>query len=182
MLAAAVVMAGASPDRMVTLPLYGVAILAVPPLLGRLCGRRFGPLQRAWFSVGLAIHPAGALYGLYQQYWWYDHLAHTVSGTLLAGLLYLVVAASVTDGRASPIPGPVHVLVLAAVLGCGVAWELFELRVAYLHVGGPRDTLADLCFDVVGWLVVAPRWQVFLDVLPRGLARRLPSSPPVASP
>lgn len=172
-LAAGVVMLGADPDRMVTLPLYGVAILVVPPLVGRLCRRRFGPLQRAWFSVGLAVHPIGALYGLYQQVWWYDHLAHTASGSLVAGLLYLVVTARVTGGRRRAIPGVVHALVLAGLLLGGVAWEVYELHVAYLHVHGPEDTLADVSYDVVGWLVVAPRWQSLLAALPRGLARRL---------
>lgn len=178
--AAALVMLGASPERMVTLPMYGVAILVVPPVVGRVCRHRFGPLQRAWYSVGLAVHPAGALYGFYRTVPWYDHLAHTASGSLVAGLLYLVATALVTDGRHRTVPGVVHALVLAGVLVAGVTWELFELQVAYLHVWGPEDTLADLCYGVLGWLVVAPRWQALLDVLPRGLARRLEPDSPAA--
>lgn len=174
--AAAVVMLGAGHARMVTLPLYGVAILAGPPLLGRLCGHRFSPLQRVWFSVGLAVHPVGAIYGFYRSFWWYDHLAHTASGSLLAGLLYLLVVAEVSDGRPSPVPGAVHALVLAGMLAAGVGWEFYELQVAYLRVYGPEDIVADLSYNLVGWLVVAPRWRSLLAALPHGLARRFRGS------
>jgi hypothetical protein len=74
----------------------------------------------------------------------------------------------------------VHLLVLAAVLATGVAWEYYELHVAYLHVGGLEDTLADLWYDVVGWFVVAPRWQSLLDRLPAGLARHVSPREPAA--
>lgn len=167
-------MVGVSPGEMVTLPLYGVAILVVPPFVGRLCRQRFGPIQRVWVSVGLAIHPTGALYDLYQLLWWYDHLAHFASASLVAGLAYLVVVAVVTAGRDRDVPAAAHALVLASMVLVGISWELFELQVTYLHVAGPEDTLADMSYNLVGWLAVAPRWHSLLTVMPRRLAGRLP--------
>lgn len=170
---AAAVLLGASPEEMVTLPLYGVAILAAPPAVGRACGRRFGPCLRLWVSAGLAIHPIGALYDLYHAVPWWDHLAHAASASLVAGLGYLLAAASAGADREGDLPAAVHAVVLAAVLAGGVAWELFELQVSYLTVYGPVDTAADLAYDAVGWLLVAPRWRSLLGDRPRRLADRL---------
>lgn len=171
-LAAAVVFLGASPDEGWILPLYGVAIVAAPAVVGRLCDRPFGPLQRTWVSVGLAVHPVGALYDLYAAFWWYDHVAHAASATLVAGLCYLAATGLAHAGRDRDLPGVAHGLVLCGVLLAGVTWELYELQVASLVVYGPQDTVADLTYDVLGWLVVAPRWRSLLGDRPWTLAAR----------
>lgn len=160
--------AGESPFR-----LYGVAILVVPVAVQAACDRRLGAARRLWIAVGLTLHPFGAMYDLYPAIWWWDHLTHAASATLLAGLGFLLVRGL------RPTPGRfaerllVHGSVLTFVVVAGVGWEIYEQHVSHLTVYGPADTRADLAFDLVGWAVVASTHRRLLGRLPDGLASRL---------
>ncbi|MFC7234743.1 hypothetical protein [Halosegnis marinus] len=123
----------------------------------------------AWLTLFVAfalfLHTLGML-GLYGDVWWYDHLTHTLSATLVAGVGYVAVRALADhDDRVVLPPEFTVVLVLLATLALGVVWELLEFaaRGAAALVGaepvlvqyGLDDTLADLLFDAVGATVAA---------------------------
>lgn len=172
-LAAGVVMAGGTTADLWTLPVYGVGLLVAPPVLGHAFRYRLEPLQRTWFSLALAAHPVGVLYDLYHAVPLYDNLAHLAFASLVAGLAYLPLVGIVAGGSSRRVGPGVHTAALLTVLALGVGWEAYELHVSYLVVPGPEDTVADLTYDLVGWLLVAPRWRSLLSVLPRRLAVRV---------
>ncbi|MEF8831657.1 MAG: hypothetical protein V5A23_09005 [Halobacteriales archaeon] len=112
-----------------------------------------------WTASAGFLHQLG-MRGRYESTWWWDHLTHTVSGALLAALLYAALLV-VPDG-----PGPVAVAAatVGGTLALGLVWELVELVARELgerygvepvlvHYGW-TDTGFDLLFDVVGALVV----------------------------
>lgn len=138
----------------VTNALIGFAGTFLPAALERRYGVEFRPWQRVYAQVAMLTHAVGML-GPYDDVWWWDHLTHVHSATLLGGIVHVL---SRRRGR-DPEPR-----VLGAVLGGGVLWELVEYAV---HAGADRlgfepllvsygkvDTALDLVFDAVGALLV----------------------------
>lgn len=167
-------------DEAASLRLYGLLILALPWLLARAGGVEVTTWQRGWLALALALHPLGALYDVYRHVWWYDHVTHLAAATLVAGLGYLVVRTVFPADVHPRIAIGAHLLVLGGVLAGGVAWELYELQVAYLTVYGPLDTAGDLAFDVAGWLVAVPAERRLVGRLDVGLRDRFVSTATLA--
>jgi hypothetical protein len=100
--------------------------------------------------------------GPYDDVWWWDHLTHAYSATLLGGIVHVAARRRGSDPRPR---------VLAAVTVAGVLWELLEyvihsvsrrlglepLLVSY----GQYDVVFDIVFDLVGALLTL----VFGDAL-----------------
>ena len=117
-------------------------------------GVRFRPWQRLYLNTGMLAHAYGML-GPYDDVWWWDHLTHTYSSTLVGGFVLVRYRRRGLDPRPR---------VVAAVLCVGVFWELLEYAIHGVsrRVGlepllipyGPEDTLFDLVFDLVGALLV----------------------------
>lgn len=116
-------------------------------------------------TVALFLHTLGML-GLYAGVWWYDHVTHTLSAMLVAGVGYTATRA--VDRYSDAIYLPREFLALYVVLftlAGGVFWEVLEFlaREFVVWLGfepvlvqyGIDDTLVDLVFDTVGALVVA---------------------------
>jgi hypothetical protein len=113
----------------------------------------FRPWQRLYFNAGMLTHATGML-GPYDDTWWWDHLTHTHSSTLVGGLIHVIARRGGRDPRPRVIGG---------VLCLGVLWELMEYAIHGVsrRVGlepllvpyGPKDTLKDLIFDVLGALL-----------------------------
>ena len=126
----------------------------LPRMIERRRDVEFRPWQRVYTGAAMFLHAAGML-GLYDDTWWWDHLTHTLSATLLGGFVHI----AAHDRGRDPRPR-----VLAAIVGGGVLWEFMEYAVHALtdHLGlqpvlipySARDTLLDLVFDLVGALLV----------------------------
>lgn len=111
-----------------------------------------------WVAAAGFLHVLGML-GLYEHTSWWDHLTHTLSAALVGALLYAAVLVSVGGGRLA-----VASLTTVLTLAVGVFWELLELLgrelaerfdvTTLLVYYGPRDTVLDLLFDLVGVLLV----------------------------
>ena len=125
-----------------------------PGFVERRYGVELRPWQRVYAESAMVTHAVGML-GLYDDVWWWDHLTHAHSATLLGGLVHTV---SRRRGR-DPRPR-----VLGSVALAGVVWELAEygihavadrtgLEPILVHYGS-RDTLLDLLFDLAGALLV----------------------------
>lgn len=108
------------------------------------------PLFRAQFAalVGVAaLHITALSFSLYWHFVWLDTLTHFLGGVWVALAVMWAVGAALKR-PASPLA------IIAAALGIGIAWEIFEIV-----IGIPReanfvfDTALDLSMDVVGGFV-----------------------------
>ncbi len=112
------------------------------------------PWQRVYASAAMVTHAVGML-GPYDDTWWWDHLTHTHSATLLGSVVHAASRRRDTD------PAP---RVLGVVMGVGIVWEVLEAAIhavarrlgvePILVTYGKRDTVLDLCFDFVGACLV----------------------------
>ena len=126
----------------------------LPRLLERRYDVAFRPWQRAYAATAMLTHAVGML-GPYDDVWWWDHLTHVHSATLLGGLAHVAGRRRGRDPR---------VRVLTAVTAGGVLWELLEYAIHLVarRLGvepilisyGKRDTALDLGFNLLGALLV----------------------------
>lgn len=126
----------------------------LPGFVERRHGVAFEPWQRVYTGTAMLTHAVGML-GPYDEVWWWDHLTHTHSATLLGGLVHVRARRRGRDPRAR---------VLAVTLVVGVLWELMEhaIHAVARRLGlepllvpyGERDTVLDLGFDLLGALLV----------------------------
>lgn len=144
-----------------------LALTYLPDALEGRCGVEFRPWQRLYASTAMLAHAVGML-GPYDDTWWWDHLTHLLSSTLLGGLVHVAAEHRDRDPR-------LHVV--AAVGVGGVVWELLEYVIhavsdrlgiePLLVTYSKRDTLLDLAFNVAGALLVV----AFGDRLLRNFTR-----------
>lgn len=148
-----------------------VLLIVLHPFLLRYAGIGVPPWQRVYISTALFLHPIGGLYGLYKDIWWYDHLTHFLSATLVASIGYVLARSHAH--RAQPHPWFVPVFTVAFVLAAGFVWELAEPLTPFLTVYGPNDTWWDYVFNLLGGLLVVAAGRFVLADAAAGLARRL---------
>ncbi|MFC6865375.1 hypothetical protein ACFQGE_18170 [Halomicroarcula sp. GCM10025817] len=150
---------------------WSAAVNAVLSLAGTFLPRaiesrydvEFLPWQRLYTGSAMVTHAVGML-GPYDDVWWWDHLTHTHSATLVGSLVHVVTRRRGNDPTAT---------VLGAVGLTGIAWELAEYVIhsaaealdiePMLRTYGRTDTLFDLCFNLVGALVVIAVGDEYLE-------------------
>ena len=140
----------------------------LPRLVEWRYGVEFRPWQRLYLNAGMLAHAVGML-GPYEEVWWWDHLTHACSSTLVGGVIHVRARRRGRDPRPR---------VLAGVLGVGTLWELVEYAIhgvsrrlglePLLVPYGRRDTLHDLLFDLLGALLVLALADRLLPNLARG--------------
>jgi hypothetical protein len=131
-----------------------LAATYLPDLVAVRYGVEFRPWQRVYAGITMLAHAVGML-GPYDDTWWWDHLTHTLSATLLGGVVH-----AAADRRGHD-PRP---RVLAAITVGGVVWEVLEYAIhavsrrlgidPVLVSYSARDTALDLVFDMIGALIV----------------------------
>ena len=152
----------------------GIALFVtqLPSVLERDFGIPMDAGLTLWITSAVFLHAFGTV-GFpwspltpYQSIWWYDHLTHGLSASVVAAVGYSTVRALDvhTDDVSYP-PEFTVVFVFLFVLAFGVLWEVIEFSVAGLAavIGsgnvltqyGLEDTMLDLIFDTVGAAVVA---------------------------
>lgn len=151
----------------------GLGVTFLPALLERDARVPVGADLALWVTGAALLHAVGAVSipgspgNLYSQLWWWDHLTHTASAAVVAGVGYGVVRTLDAHELVSLPPPTAFVVTLSIVLAVGVYWEVFEWAVGHLEVFGQTaltqygagDTAADLAFDGLGGLAVAG-WAV----------------------
>lgn len=148
----------------------GLAVTFVPALLDRSPRVPMDSRLSLWLTSAVFLHVVGALGlpgidgTLYSGVWWWDHVTHAASASLIAGIGYGTLRAVDDHSDAVDIPPKLMVVyTLLFVLAIGVYWELFEFAIGHLRVDGEsaltqygvEDTLGDLAFDAAGGLIVA---------------------------
>ena len=126
----------------------------------------------------------GSRLGFYKSVWWYDHLTHALSASVVAAAGYATTRAldRHDDGIYLP-PRFTFVFVLLVTVAFGVLWEVIEFAIAEvaLLVGstsvltqyGLEDTMLDLVFDVVGGVVVATWGTAYLTDVVGAISARM---------
>ncbi|MFB6084269.1 MAG: hypothetical protein ABEJ94_08505 [Halorientalis sp.] len=151
-----------------------VALLVtqLPPLLERDFGIPMDPALTLWLTTAVFLHALGTLglpwtgLSFYQSVWWWDHLTHGLSASVVAAAGYATARSfdAHADGVSLP-PKFMFVFILLFVLAFGVLWEVLEFLITevsaafglgtFLTQYGLGDTMLDLVFDTVGAVVVA---------------------------
>lgn len=140
----------------------GLAATLLPDVLERRRKLRMNPFITAWILMAVSLHAFGAL-GPYTRVWWWDHMTHVLSASVVAGAGY---AAVVTFERTEKVVMPSRVkwiFLVSFTMAFGVLWEVLEfglgivgesLGFRVLTQYGLEDTVMDLVFDSVGAVLV----------------------------
>jgi len=151
----------------------GFAITFAPAVLERRYNLVLNPFLTLWITSAVFFHALGS-FGFYGAIWWWDHLTHALSASLVAGIGYTVVR--VIDLHTEEIHLPnkfMFVFILLTVIAFGVVWELFEYLLDIiaditgiampLAQHGLDDTMKDMMFNTLGAVLVATLGQVYLS-------------------
>jgi hypothetical protein len=160
-----------------------LVVAFLPDLLDWRHGHRLRPVLALWIAVAAFLHALGAL-GPYETVPWYDHVTHTLSATLVAGVGFAVVVAIDREHDGVQIPARLRaVFILLFVLAFGVLWEIAEFAsggLAALVGGEPalaqyglEDIVLDLVFNTAGAVVVALWGTGYFREVSRLLAERI---------
>lgn len=105
----------------------------------------------------MLLHAIGML-GPYDRTWWWDHVTHTLSASIVGGVAYVVARTRTTSDSSVRNRHPAFVVGVTLVLG--LFWELIEYLIHRFadRIGvepvlvsyGRHDTALDLVFDLVG--------------------------------
>ncbi|MFB6155032.1 MAG: hypothetical protein ABEJ22_03990 [Haloferacaceae archaeon] len=144
-----------------------------------------------WITTAVFLHafgtvgiPGTTLDSFYRNVWWWDHVTHTLSSSIVAAVGYATVRAIDvhTDAIYLP-PRFTFVFILLFTIAFGVAWEVIEFTVSgvsslagfgsVLTQYGLGDTMLDLLFDMLGGVIVAVWGTAYLTDVVGALTRRL---------
>jgi hypothetical protein len=142
-----------------------LAITFLPAVLERDWGIYLDPWLTLWITTAVLLHAIGML-GPYATIPWWDHVTHTLSATIVAGVGYATARAVDEHSEAIYLPETfLTAFVLLFTMAIGVTWEILEFLAreiarffgvqAVLVQYGLDDTLVDLLFNTVGAVLVA---------------------------
>lgn len=144
-----------------------------------------------WITVAMFLHAFGTLplpglefVSAYSATWWWDHMTHALSSSLVAGVAYAIVRALDEHSEFISMPAKfLFVFMLMFVMAFGVIWELLEFYISVvssllgaetiLTQYGLDDTLLDLFYNSIGGLLVAIFGSAYLTGVSGQLADRL---------
>ncbi|WP_435359875.1 hypothetical protein [Haloarchaeobius sp. DFWS5] len=145
--------------------LGALVVTLLPAILERDFSIELDPRFTVYLGIAVFLHAIG-MFGFYDSVWWWDHMTHTLSATVIAVIGYTTVMA--IDAHSDDLYFPpkfVTVFVLAFTLAMGVFWEVLEFAARELAIAfdldpvlvlyGLSDTMWDLVFDLAGAVVVA---------------------------
>ena len=170
----------------------GVALLVaqLPPILERDYQLPMDAGLTLWITGAVFLHALGTVglpgaeVSFYRSLWWWDHLTHALSSSVVAGVGYATARAFDAHSDAISLPPRfMFVFILLFVVAFGVLWEVIEFGLGEiaLLVGsgkvltqyGLGDTMLDLVFDIIGGVIVAVWGTAYLTDLSGALQGRL---------
>ena len=171
----------------------GLVVTQLPAVLERDYHIPMDPALTLWITIAVFFHALGtaglpgASANFYRSIWWWDHLTHTLSSSIVAAAGYATARAIELHSDAVSLPGRfMFVFILMFVLAFGVFWEVIEFSVSgiaslsgtgsVLTQYGLSDTMLDLLFDTLGGVVVAVWGTAHLTDVVGALAARFDQS------
>lgn len=150
----------------------GLAVAQLPPLLERDHEIPMDPALTLWITGAVFLHALGTVgipgsgLSFYRSVWWYDHVTHALSASVVAAASYATIRAIDLHSEDIHLPPRfTFVFVLLFTIAFGVFWEVVEFAIAevaaligstsVLTQYGLEDTMMDLLFDVLGGVVAA---------------------------
>ncbi|WP_436931216.1 hypothetical protein [Halosimplex halobium] len=150
----------------------GVALLIAQlvPVLERDYGVPLDAGLTLWITSAVFLHAFGTIgtggESFYASVWWWDHMTHALSSSVVAGVGYATVRA--LDEHSDTVSLPprfIFVFILLFTLAYGVFWEIIEFTIGVvasmagtetiLTQYGLTDSLWDLVYNTLGAVVVA---------------------------
>lgn len=163
--------------------LLGLATTFLPAVLRRDHQIALETPLVAWITMAILLHTVG-MTGPYDTVWWWDHLTHTLSAALVAGVGFAVTRA--VDAHWEDIhlpPDFMFAYIILFTMAVGVLWEVTEFvgRELAAVLGqdpvliqyGLSDSIKDLLFDALGALIVAALGQDRFDRLAESVERAI---------
>ncbi|MFB6117822.1 hypothetical protein [Halosegnis sp.] len=168
----------------------GILVTRLPGVLERDYGIPMDAGLTLWMTAAVFLHAFGTI-GLpgmegsfYRNTWWWDHMTHALSASVVAAAGYSVARAVDVHNDRVRLPSRfMFVFILLVTLAFGVFWEVIEFTIgeaaalagtgSVLTQYGLGDTLLDLVFDSVGAVVVAVWGTAHLSDVVGALADRL---------
>jgi hypothetical protein len=170
----------------------GLLVTFLPGILERDVDLPMDAGLTLWISAAVFLHALGTitLPGIGKPYvnvWWWDHVTHALSASLVAGVGYSTTRAVDIHSDSVSLPPRFHfVFILLFVLAFGVLWEVIEFMIglAASYTGTPgiltqyglEDSMLDLVFDTVGAVIVAVYGSNQLSEVVDALTLRLDES------
>jgi hypothetical protein len=152
--------------------LLALAVTRLPGILERDYGIPMDAGLTLWITSAVFLHAFGGIgvpwtpLSPYQSLWWYDHLTHGLSASVVAAVGYATARA--LDVHSSDVTFPPEfmvVFIFLFVLAFGVLWEVIEFATSALSTlvlaepvltqYGLEDTMLDLIFNTAGGAIVA---------------------------
>lgn len=149
-----------------------LAVSQLPPALTRSWEEPLDPALTLWITAAVFLHALGVVglpggdVSFYRSIWWWDHLTHALSASIVAGVGYSAARSFDTHYDSVSLPPTfMFAFILVFVLAFGVAWEVLEFLLSEFTAAlgadpiltqyGLDDTILDLVFDTVGAVMVA---------------------------
>ncbi len=165
------------------------AVTYLPAVLERDYNIPMDPTLVLWITTAVFLHAFGTV-GLpgsplspYRSVWWWDHLTHAFSASIVAAVGYTTVRA--LDNHTTSLRFPsefLFVFILLFTIAFGVFWEVIEFAIgrfaamtgsgSVLTQYGLDDTMKDLVFDTLGGVVVALWGAAYLSDVTGALTRK----------
>ena len=151
----------------------GLLVTQLPALLERRFRITMSVGLVLWITLAMFLHALGTVpllgpdfESLYGATWWWDHMTHALSSSLVVGSAYAVTRAFQEHTEYIRIgPKFTFAYLLVFVMAFGVFWELIEFYIAVgaallgvpqvLTQYGLDDTVLDLVYNTIGGLRVA---------------------------
>lgn len=152
-------------------PQYGLLVIGHHHVVGRL--RPLTPSERLYVTVAIAIHTVGVTFPehLYREFAWYDNVTHFMSGSLVAGLLIIVLSRHVKRFHW------VAAMTVFTMVFVGIGWEMYEYHTPRLRVYGWGDTVSDIWTNLFGTVAMLTYIQMRTWVWRADIVSELGSQP-----
>jgi hypothetical protein len=171
----------------------GLLVTQLPALLERRFRITMSVGLVLWITLAMFLHALGTVpllgpdfESLYGATWWWDHMTHALSSSLVVGSAYAVTRA-IQEHTEYIHMGPkfTFAYLLVFVMAFGVFWELIEFYIAVgaelfgvpqvLTQYGLDDTVLDLVYNTIGGLLVAVFGTTYLTGISDQLRGRFES-------
>ncbi|KTG10346.1 hypothetical protein AUR64_12305 [Haloprofundus marisrubri] len=169
----------------------GLLVTFLPAMLNRRYDFTMDIALVLWITVAMFLHafgtvplPALDFLSPYGATWWWDHMTHALSSSLVAGAAYATLRAfdEYTDAISMP-SRFLFVYLLMFVMAFGVLWELLEFYISVVGalLGGGTiltqygldDTVLDLFYNTLGGVLVGVFGTAHLTGVSDELVERL---------